>query len=184
MSDPAATLADVERVRERTRLDLRSSWYPMVVVGAAALGAAGIAGLAQRWLGVYWLAAFTACFVATGRYYRARSLRVGVDASGRTYVALWLGFLVALLLASSIADALGEPRASLAAQCAVIGVLYLLFGRLQPSRVLGGIGVGVIVLGAGLAVTDPGHDAARANLCLGAALVLGGLYELSREDAT
>jgi len=135
MSDPAATLADVERVRERTRLDLHSSWYPMVVVGAAALGAAGIAGLA-------------------------------------------------LLLASSIADALGGPRASLAAQCAVIGVLYLLFGRFQPSRVLGGIGVGVIALGAGLAVADPGHDAALANLCLGAALVLGGLHELSREDAT
>lgn len=182
MSDPAATLADIDRVRERTRLDLRSSWYPMVIVGAAALGAAGIAALAERWLGVYWLAAFCACFVATGRYYRRRGLRLGVGVSGRMYAAAWLVFFALLTLAASIAASLGGPRASLAAQCAVIAVFYVVLGVLQPSRVLGAIGLGTIALGAGLAVVNPAHEAAVANLCLGAALVLGGLYELSRED--
>lgn len=181
-SDPAATLAEVDRIRKRTRNALASSWYAMVVVGAAALGAAAIAAIALRWLGVYWLAAFTVCWVATAHYYRARALRTGVGGDGRVYAAIWFGFLVALILADSIAEPIGGYQAVLAAQCAVVGVFYLVFARLGSDRILGSIGLGTIVLGAGLAVAGPGHEAALANLCLGAALLLGGLYERSRDS--
>jgi hypothetical protein len=75
--------------------------------------------------------------------------------------AVWLGFVVALLLASSVANALGGARAVLAAECAVIGIGYLVLGRLARSAVLAGIGVGAFVLGAALAAVNPGHQSRR-----------------------
>lgn len=56
---------------------------------------------------MYWLAAFAASYVATGRYYRARSLRIGVAADGRVYAGVWLSLFVVLIVADSIANGLG-----------------------------------------------------------------------------
>jgi hypothetical protein len=44
--------------------------------------------------------------------------------------------------------------------------------------------LGLVVAGTGvaLAVADPAHLIALANLAIGAVLVVGGLYALSREE--
>jgi hypothetical protein len=180
--DPVATLAEVERVRTRTRLDLQSCWYPMVAVGAASLGLAAVTELAPRWAGLYWLAAFATCFVATGRFYRARAIRLGVETDGRIYLVFWLLFFLAPVIAGSIAERVGGSAAGIATVCAVLGVLYLGIARLQSSIALAAIGLGTIALGIVLAAAEPRHGGAIADLCLGGALVVGGLYEFSRDS--
>ncbi|MGD0712676.1 MAG: hypothetical protein ABSB24_00610 [Gaiellaceae bacterium] len=69
-----------------TRTRLRSLWYPLVLFGAAALGAAGVAGADSKWVNAYWILAFVACFVAVGRYYAARGRRVGILCMGAVLV--------------------------------------------------------------------------------------------------
>jgi hypothetical protein len=182
IDDVSTTLAEIEQIRERARTGLRSIWYPLVLFGAASLGAAGVAGLDARWVSAYWLAAWVACFVAVGRYYAARGRRVGIHGDpGRRYLRLWLWSLPALFVVGSVAATLGGTPAAFAAVAGVVGASYLMIARWEHSALMAGLGLVVAATGAVLAATDPAHLVALDNLCIGAVLVVGGLYALSRE---
>lgn len=183
IDNATATLAEIEQIRARARSYLRSLWYPLVLFGAASLGAAGIAGLDARWISVYWLAAMAVCFVAVSRYYAARARRIGVQGDpGQRYHRFWLWFLPMLLVAGSVAGTLGGTPAALAAEAAVVGASYLAIARWEHSALMAVLGLVVAATGVALAAIDPAHLVALANLCIGAVLVVGGLYALSREE--
>jgi hypothetical protein len=183
IDDATATLAEIDEIRARARSCLRSLWYPLVLFGAASLGAAGIAGITSRWISVYWLAAMAVCFVAVSRYYAARARRIGAHADvGQRYHRFWLWFLPALLIAGSVAGTAGGTPAALAAEAAVVGASYLAIARWEHSPLMAALGLVVIAIGVALAAADPRHLVALANVAIGAVLVVGGLYALSREE--
>ena len=183
IDNASTTLAELEQIRERARARLRSLWYPLVLFGAAALGAAGVAGIDSKWVTAYWVLAFAACFVAVGRYYAARGRRVGIHGDpGRRYLRFWLWFLPMLFVAGTAAGTLGGTPAALAAQAGVVGASYLAIARWERSGLMAALGLVVAAIGALLGATDPAHVVTLANLCMGAVLVVGGLYALSREE--
>lgn len=133
---------------------------------------------------MYWLAAMAVCFVAVSRYYAARARRIGVQADpGQRYHRFWLWFLPMLLVAGAVAGTLGGTPAALAAETVVVGASYLAIARWEHSALMAALGIVVAGTGVALAAADPRHLVALTNLAIGAVLVLGGLYALSREEA-
>jgi hypothetical protein len=184
IDDPVSTLAEIDQARERTRASLRSIWFPLVLFGAATLGAAAFAALYPKWIGAYWLVAYTGCFIAVGRYYAARVDRIGVvGESDRRYVRAWLAFPVALLVVGGVAGSTGGEPAAVAAEAALVGAWYLMIAWWERSSIMAVLGVAVAVIGAVLAAIDATQLVALANLVIGAVLVAAGVYALGREEA-
>ena len=134
IDDPVSTLTEIERAGATTRASLNSVWYPLVLFGAASLGAAAVAVLDVKWIGVYWLLAYGACFLAVRRYAVARASRIGVGELDPRGV-LWLAFPLVLILAGTVAGAAGGVRGLVMANAVVVGAWYLLIaaGRAAPS---------------------------------------------------
>jgi hypothetical protein len=93
-------LRETELFRRRTRSARRSIWFPLVVLGALAMGSAAlcsedpIGGTASS---VYWVVAGALAYPTVYLFYRRRSLKQGLSDGVAAFVAVGLG-LVALTL--------------------------------------------------------------------------------------
>jgi len=183
VDDPVSTLAEIKRVRRRTRAGLYLAWYPLILYGVASLGAAAVAAADVRWVGAYWLLAYVACFAAVRRHARARAERVGVGGTPDKWsIRLWLAFPLVLFVAANVAVNLGGLPAAVAATSAVVGAWYLLVAWWERSALMAVLGVAVTAVGVVLAAVDPARIVAAANLAIGAVLVAGGLVARSRAE--
>jgi hypothetical protein len=180
----AATLAELERVSERTRATLRSFWYPLVVIGALTLGAGALKSFASATvLGIYWLLGYSASFLAIGRYYAVRARRVGVAEDARPYVAFWIAFVFASFFLPTIAARIWSYNAAYVTESLIIAIGYVALARLQRSILLALVGAAIGAFGVVVGIARPAHEAAVWYFGVGAVLVLTGLYAREHDEA-
>lgn len=96
LQEAAAQLAEVERLRRRTRASLGQPWFPMVVFGGVAVASAPVLAVASMFVLVpLWIVAGTAGMVAIQRFYRRRAnARGAVTRSRRSW---FVGVAIAVL---------------------------------------------------------------------------------------
>ena len=131
VSDPGAALAEVARLRSRTRQDGRGWWFPLTLFGVLVLLATplywggppledqdysttnpfvivlmmafgGVFTAHPVAIAVYWLVALIVGFVGSGLWYRREAQRIGLRRPVRAFVLTGLAITFALVLLQSV----------------------------------------------------------------------------------
>jgi hypothetical protein len=132
--DATAQLAEVERLRRRTRASFGQPWFPMAVFGGVAVAAAPALAVANMFVLVpLWIVAGGVGMVAIQRFYRRRANARGVVTRGRR--SWFVGVAIAVL--SLVAGYVGGAAAGVS------------IGLLMPA---------VVVLGGYAALSWLQHD--------------------------
>lgn len=135
--EAARTLAGIRSTRERTRSDLSSYWYPLVLFGALT-----VLSTPFFWLwdgggvGLFWLAAAPAGSVAVGRYYRRRALSSGVARSPRAHIITAYGLIVACFALGFGGGIGGQDDIAGFGPPLAIAAAYVIFAWLESSALL------------------------------------------------
>ena len=175
----ADTLQQVERVRRRTRSDLSSFWFPLVLFGALTLVGAAVVGLAgTRALGAYWALAGPAGSVVTGYYYWRRERRLGVEGPALPYVVTAVAMVVGALLAGGLGSASGSELAAASGPNLVVAAGLLMFSWLERSAALAALAGGLAALTLALAASGvaPRQVVLVLALAFGTAAIGTGLF--------
>jgi hypothetical protein len=165
VADPRAALAELARLRSRTRHDVRGWWFPLVLFGLLVLGAAplywtvppedyaitntfayvlviafgGVLTAHPLAIAVYWLVALAVGFVGSGLWYRRHAQRVGLRRPVLAFVVTGLTVTVGLLVFQNL-PYLNFPLFYLSwrgtSSIAVIAVSLFVLARLERSRAL------------------------------------------------
>jgi hypothetical protein len=175
-SQAKTLLTAAEGARERTRSVLSTNWFPMILFGVLALVSIPVA---EFWSGtavaVLWLVGASLGTVATASWYRGRAIEIGVSAQPWPYVVTAVGIVVGCM-ATGIAGH-GGP-VSYAGPLLVIGLGYLVFGRLDRSLLGSGFGAAMATVAIIVFAVRPQHAYTLTMLAFGAGSVLLGLWNL------
>jgi hypothetical protein len=171
-------LRKVDAVRRRTLSERRSTWFPLVLFGVLALGAAVACELGDdRAVALCWAVAGPAGGIATGAYAYRRSLRVGVAASPLPYLVT----AVAILVGASLTGALSTGSARTTAPYLVVALGFLVFAWLERHPVAAVAAVVALVAAVAVVATGPVHGCAILSATLGLAFASTGLALRGRE---
>jgi hypothetical protein len=176
-------IGEVDRVRRHARARASVMWFPLLLFGALTLVSALVAAwYGGRALGPYWMVAGPVGGVATGIVAWRRGSRVGAVVPGGPYIAVAVFILAGASIAGWAGGTLGDHRLSAIGPPLVVSVGYLLFARLERSRTLTGVAVGLAVVTVGMLATglDPQQLAAALAVLHGAVFVATGLYLLGQ----
>lgn len=171
-------LNDVERLRRRTRADLRATWFPLVLFGVLSMASAAVAWrFGPSALGLFWAMAAPVGSVATGVYYSRREHRMGLEAPVAPYVIVAGVIIVGAFVTGGLGGALGATAVSVFGPPLWISAGYLLFARLARSRGLAAVAVALATLtvATGVAKMQPDQAAWILSLAYGAAFLVTGL---------
>jgi len=173
--DAAATLRQLDEVRQRTRAAVHPAWFPMLLFGSLGLVSIpfGFVGHGAG-SGLFWLVAGPAGGYATARYYRHRAVSLGAGVRGRTYTLLGVAIFVAAWVSGLVTGSAAGPMLAVA-------VGYLAFARLERSRPVAVVSVVLGVSAVVVAVTHPAHGDLVLALVFGLAFTTTGLL-LRRRD--
>jgi hypothetical protein len=200
INDPAAVVADVQRLRERVRADRRTITAPVLVFGflivlhvAARAAVASAAGQAATHLTllVYWPLAGAAGLLVLWNHAHRLAMREGVGDGPRSYRPITLGYVVSLPLIAL----LFIPALFIGVWASLVwpAVILAAVAVRQRSRVLKGVAQGLGVAGAVQGVlalleagTWPGATWAAAGLetAVGLGLTAGALVAAWRARET
>lgn len=166
----AATLRQVESVRERTRAAVHPAWFPMLVFGLIGLASIpfGFIGSGLG-TGLFWLVASPAGGYATSRYYRNRAMSVGVGMRGGAYIVLGLAIFVSAWVGGAVTGSAVAPMVAVA-------VGYVAFARLERSWPVAAVAVLLGVVAVIVASTDPVHGDVILTLVFGLSFTATGLF--------
>jgi hypothetical protein len=165
----AATLQQVEEVRQRTRVDVHPIWFPMVLFGVLGILSTPFLFVWDgAGMGLYWLVAGPAGGVATARYYRNRALSLGAGVRGGAYVAIGVAILVGAWVGGAVSESAAVPLLAVSAG-------YLGFAWLDKSWPVAGVAAVLAVTSAVFAITDPAHGDVLLTVFSGAAFTVTGL---------
>lgn len=165
----AATLAEVEAVRRRTRVAVHPVWFPMLLFGALGLLSIPFSFLGDGLgAGLFWLVAGPGGGVATSHYYRNRAMTLGVGVRGRAYVALGVALFVAAWVS-------GVATGSAAGPMLAVAVGYVLFARLEHSWPVAAVAAVLGVTAVVVAATGPAHGDVILTLVFGITFAATGL---------
>lgn len=171
-------LREVDTVRRRTLSERRSTWFPLVLFGVLALGAAVACEVGDdRAVALYWAVAGPAGGIATGAYAYRRSLRVGVAASPLPYLVT----AAAILVGASLTGALSTGSARTTAPYLVVALGFLVFAWLDRHPVAAVAAVVALVAAVAVVATGPVHGCAILSATLGLAFASTGLALRGRE---
>lgn len=161
--DPRTALAEVARLRTRTRQDRGGWWFPLTLFGVLVLAATplywsvppddsaisdqvvyalvvafgGVFTAHPLAIAVYWLLALTVGFVGSGLWYRRHAQRVGLRRPVVAFVVTGLAVTVALLLLQNV-PYLNLPLFYLSVRgtssITIIAVSLFVLARLERSR--------------------------------------------------
>jgi hypothetical protein len=181
-SQAKALLTEAERARARTRSVLSTNWFPMVLFGVLALVSVPVAEF-WSWtaLAVLWLVGAPLATLATALWYRSRTIETGVSVKPWPYVVTAVAILVGCT-ATGIAGR-GGP-VSYAGPLLVIGLGYLVFGRLDRSLSSAGFGAAIATVAIIVFALKPQHTYALTMLSFGASSMLLGLWNLLQVSRT
>jgi hypothetical protein len=171
-------LREIEGLQTQTRARLRDFWFPLAVFGALMLASAPlVATLGGEWLGPYWLVAGPLGGMIVSRYYRRRSLRIGLEGPYAGYVAVGIGIFVGCMVTGTLGGAFGIEALAVAGPPLVISAGLLAFGWLDRSAGEALVAVFLAVLTLGLVASD--MDLQRVNVVVtfayGTAWLIAGL---------
>ncbi len=177
-TEPAATLDHVRQLQGRTRHDLGSFWFPLVVFGLLTLASVPFAraegGVA---IAIFWAVAGPAGGAGIGWYYHSREQRLGVSRSGAPFVVTGLALLVAAFLLPVVTTgALQEVVSAFA-----VGSAYLIFAWLNRSWLLALLGGLVAAIPAAALASGMAHPGPLVAATTGVAILLTGLVARRRE---
>lgn len=143
----SAALASVDRVRERTRSDLRSSWFPLVLFGSLTV-LSGILSLAYGPVvfAPFWAVAGPLGGILTGAYYVRRQQRKGVLEPSARYVVLAVALMAGCFATGWGGAALGIWQMSVVGPYLVVSAAYVLFAIFEHSPLLAWISGSLAVL--------------------------------------
>jgi hypothetical protein len=171
-------LREVDALRRRTLSERRSTWFPLVLFGVLALGAAVACEVGDdRAVALYWVVAGPAGGIATGAYAYRRSLRVGVAASPLPYLVT----AVAILVGASLTGALSTGSARTTAPYLVVALGFLVFAWLERHPVAAVAAVVGLVAAVAVVATGPVHGCAILSATFGLAFASTGLALRGRE---
>ena len=165
-------LREVDALRRHTLSERRSTWFPLVLFGVLALGAAVACEVGdERTVALYWAVAGPAGGIATGAYAWRRSLRVGVASSPLPYLVT----AVAIVVGASLAGALSTGSARTTAPYLVVAVGYLVFAWLDRHPLAAVTAVAVLAAAVAVVATGPAHGCAILSATFGLAFAATGL---------
>lgn len=171
----AATLREIDEVRQRTRAAVHPVWFPMLLFGVLGLLSIPFLFVGDgAGAGLFWLVAGPAGGVATARHYRSRALSVGAGMRGGAYAAVGAAIFVAAWVAGALTHSSAAPMLAVAAG-------YLAFAWLDRSWPVAGIAGALAVASVAAAITDPAHGDVLRAAVFGTAFTVTGLL-LRRGD--
>jgi hypothetical protein len=169
-------IGEVEDQRSRARKALGGYWFPLVLFGGIALVAALSLELGARERALaLWIVAAPAGIVATSIYYGRRAHRIGLGAPLLPFILTGLGIAVG----ASLLGWLGRGTSiGYAGPMLVIGAGYLVFARLQRSRLAGVFAFMLVVAAVSLYLFHPPHGLSLSLAFLGLGSLLVGAWNL------
>ena len=181
-SDAKTLLTVAAGARAQTRAVLSANWFPMILFGVLALVSIPVA---EFWSGMavaaLWLVGAPLGTVATALWYRSRAIEIGVSVNPWPYVITAVAIVVGCT-ATGMAGR-GGP-VSYAGPLLVIGLGYLVFGRLDRSLLGAGFGVAMATVAIIVFAIKPEHVYTLTMLAFGAGSVLLGWRNLLQDRRT
>lgn len=177
--EAAQALAELETIRDRTRAKLRDFWFPLTVFGALMLASVPLmAAFGGSALGPYWILAGPLGGMALNRYYRRKSLDLGLEGEFVPYAVIGIGIFLGCMLTGSLGGALGADVVAVAGPPLVISTGLLAFAWLDRS--VGEAVVALVLAAFTLALVTSELDLERVSivvtLAYGAVWFAAGLF--------
>lgn len=174
----ARTLEHLEELRARTRTDLGSAWFPLVVFGLLTLASTPIILLVgAQALGLYWTVAGLAGGLVVAGYYAIGQRRKGIRAP-----CGWPLLIAAAILAGTLGlgwygGTAGLPLLAAVGPPLVVAGGYLAFAWLARDMLLAAVALGLAGLTGALLLggMDPEPLTAALTIAYGGAFTLTGL---------
>jgi hypothetical protein len=171
-NEAAATLKEIDEVTRQTRAVVHPTWFPMVLFGAFGLASTPFCSIGGGLgVGLFWVVAGPVGGVLTARYYRRRALATGAGMRGGAYWAVAAGIFVAAWLAG----ASGSSRLETAGPMVAVALGYLLFARLERSRITAICSAVLGLLAVAVGIADPDHGCVVLSLAFGGVFTVTGL---------
>jgi hypothetical protein len=175
-SQAKALLASTEGARAQTRSVLSANWFPMILFGLLALVSVPVA---EFWPGTavaaLWLVGAPLASLATALWYRSRAIEIGISVNPWPYMVTAVAIIVGCTATGIVGR--GGP-VSYAGPLLVIGLGYLVFGRLDRSALGTGFGLAMATVAIIVFALKPQHAYTLTMLAFGAGSVLLGWWNL------
>ena len=171
-----------EEARRQTRSVVTTNWFPMVLFGTLAVVSVPVAVYwSPTAMEALWLFGAPLAGLATALWYRGRDIQIGLSVNPWPYVVT----AVAIIIGCSATGIAGRGGpVSYAGPLFVIGVGYLVFGRLDRSRAGAALGAALAVTAIFVFALKPSHVYALTMLPFGVGSILLGLWNLLQAKRT
>jgi hypothetical protein len=180
-AEAARTLTSIRETRKRTRAELRSYWYPLVVFGVLMLVSTPFFKLWDgAGVGAYWLVAAPAGMAAVARHYRRRELDAGLATAPRPYNVVAVCLVAACFALGFGGGIAGNDDVASFGPPLAVAVAYVVYAWLERSLLLLVLACVLAALTVALALGDIPHANQIAAAADGASLVLAGLLARAR----
>lgn len=179
----AQTLEQLEGLRARTRADLGSAWFPLVVFGLLTLASSPVRLLAgPEAFGMYWTVAGLAGGAVVGGYYAIGQRRKGIRAPCGWPLLIAVVILAGTLGLGWYGGTAGRPLLAAVGPPLVVAGGYLLFAWLSRDLLLIAVFLSLAGLTGALLLggVDPPRLTVALTIAYGGAFTLTGLgYRVS-----
>lgn len=179
----AQTLELLEGIRARTRADLGSAWFPLVVFGVLTLASSPVIVLAgPAAFGWYWTVVGPVGGVIVGGYYAIGQRRKGILAPSGWPLVIAVAILAGTLGLGWYGATAGSPLLAAVGPPLIVAGGYLAFSWLGRDVLLAVVALGLAGLTGALVVggLDPQALTATLTLAYGGAFTVTGLgYRVS-----
>lgn len=171
----AATLHEVDDVRQETRRLVNAAWFPLLLWGTIVLASAPAILAGGAVIAFYWLVAAPAGLLLTARFFRRRSFEHGLASR---HWRIYRGLGVAIAVVCFALGAAGSEIVSAVGPMYAVGVGVLVFAALSRVASYAFAAAVLIVAATLILVGDPGDPALAAALVEGGVLLAAGLAVL------
>lgn len=177
--DARAALEQVDRLRSDARANLRAFWFPLVLFGAlTVLSALPAANGDGTGVAIFWAFAGPLGGVAVGIHAYRHEQQVGLSRPPAPFIVT----AVALLIAAFALPAVTSGRVQEVVSAFAVAGAYLVFARLDRSRLLVGVSVVLAVVPALALASGIEHPGAPTAAVTGVIILATGLVARSRQQ--
>lgn len=174
--DAASTLAAIRSTRARTRADLRSYWFALVVFGTLTLLSTPFFDLWDgAGVGLFWLVAAPLGMAAMARYHRNRDDELGIASAPTAYVITSAALVAACFVLGFGGGLSDQPDVATFGPPLAIAVAYGVFAWLERSAMLALVACVMGVLTVALAAADVANAGQILAGAYGASFLILGL---------